>query len=638
MARFRHSCRARVTSLSRIRDSTEGRFQLLIDAVVDYGIFMLDPEGHVMSWNSGAAKLKGWERDEIVGQHFSVFYPREVAASGWPEEELRRAKALGRFEDEGWRIRKDGTRFWANVIITALYDRSGELTGFAKITRDLTERRQHEEELRESEARFRLLVENVRDYAIFMLDENGNVRSWNTGAQTLKGYSAEEIIGRHFSAFYTPEDVQAGMPAAVLREARQNGRAEREGWRVHKNGTLFWANVVVTAVSGAQGELIGFVKVTRDMTERRRLEELERSSRMMSQFLAMLAHELRNPLAPMRNAVTLMQLEHTTSPALRSARDIIDRQLTHVTRLVDDLLDIGRLTTGKIALRIERVSVADLVSRSIETARPLLDARRHTLEVDVPAQPVHVRADPTRLSQILQNLLVNAAKYTPDHGHIRVSGTAANGFVTVAVADNGRGIASQELGRIFELFAQGDHGTPNDSGLGVGLTLARSLAELHGGRLDAESAGPGQGSTFLLRLPVADRAESATADHPATDFQVLVVDDNHDSADSVTAIIRLLGYRCECVYTGDEALAVAAQRAPQMVLLDLAMPGLNGYQTLERLRATPGVHDLFAIAMTGYGSQDDRQRTAAAGFDAHLTKPLELNTLVEMINRARHRN
>jgi PAS domain S-box-containing protein len=626
-----------VISQSRTHDSTEDRFQLLVEAVVDYGIFMLDPEGHVVSWNSGAANLKGWQRDEIVGQHFSVFYPKEVAASGWPEEELRRAKQLGRFEDEGWRIRKDGTRFWANVIITALYDRTGELTGFAKITRDLTERRQHEEELRESEARFRLLVESVRDYAIFMLDVNGNVRSWNAGAQALKGYSADELIGRHFSVFCTPEDVEAGVPAAELREARQSGRAEREGWRVRKDGTLFWANVVVTGVYGTQGELIGFVKVTRDMTERRRLEELERSSRMMSEFLAMLAHELRNPLAPMRNAVTLMQLEHTASPALRNARDIIDRQLTHVTRLVDDLLDIGRLTTGKIALRMERVSVADLVARSIETARPLLDARRHTLTTELPPRPVHVKADPTRLSQILQNLLVNAAKYTPEGGRVRVSVRAADGFVTVAVADNGRGIPHQDLDRMFELFAQGDHGTPNESGLGVGLTLARSLAELHGGRLDAESPGPGQGSTFLLRLPLADRNEVSGPDHAPSDFHVLVVDDNRDSADSVTAIIRLLGYHAECVYSGDAALAVAAQRAPQMVLLDLAMPGIDGYETLNRLRAVPGAARVFAIAMTGYGSQDDRQRTAAAGFDAHLTKPVELNSLVGLINEARQR-
>jgi PAS domain S-box-containing protein len=625
-----------VHSLLNAHATTEDRFQLLIDAVVDYGIFMLDPQGRVLSWNSGAAKLKGWERDEIIGQHFSVFYPPDVAASGWPDEELRQATQHGRFEDEGWRLRKDGSRFWANVIITALYDRKGTLTGFAKITRDLTERRRHEEELRESEQRFRLLVESVRDYAMYMLDVNGNVRSWNAGAQALKGYGAEEIIGRHFSTFYTPEDLQAGKPAAELRDARLHGRTEHDGWRVRKDGSLFWANVVVSAIYGKDGDLIGFAKITRDMTERRRLEELERSSRMMSEFLAMLAHELRNPLAPMRNAVTLMQLEHTASPALRNARDIIDRQLAHVTRLVDDLLDIGRLTTGKIALRLERVGVSDLVSRAVETARPLLDARRHRLTIELPPRPVFVKADPTRLSQILQNLLVNAAKYTPEAGWVNVKVEAADGFVTVSVADNGRGIAPHELERIFELFAQGDHGTPNDSGLGVGLTLARSLAEMHGGRLDAESPGPNQGSTFLLRLPLADRGASAASDHPGSDFQVLVVDDNRDSADSATAIIRLLGYEAECAYDGEAALAAARRRLPQMVLLDLAMPRMDGYTTLQRLRALPGLQEVFVVAMTGYGSQDDKQRTTAAGFNAHLTKPVELNVLVELVNQARH--
>jgi PAS domain S-box-containing protein len=615
----------------------DGRFHLLVDAVVDYGIFMLDPQGHIVSWNPGAEKLKGYRRDEILGRHFSIFYPAEIAAAGWPDEELRRAAQLGRFEDEGWRVRQDGSRFWANVVITALRDPSGALTGFAKITRDLSERRRNEEALRESEARFRLLVDSVRDYAIFMLDVNGNVRSWNAGAEALKGYKAEEIIGRHFCTFYTPEDQAAGKPAWELRTARQEGRIEDEGWRVRKDGTLFWANVIVTAVHDQRGELLGFAKVTRDMTERRRLEELERSSRMMSQFLAMLAHELRNPLAPMRNAVTLMQLEPLASPTLRSSRDIIDRQLSHVTRLVDDLLDIGRLTTGKIRLRKELVSVAEIAGRAAETARPLMEARRHHLSIQLPPRPVHINADPTRLSQILQNLLVNAAKYTPEGGRVQLQAQAADGFVTISVTDNGRGIAPNELQRIFELFAQVDNGTPNDSGLGVGLTLARSLAEMHGGRLDAESAGLGQGSTFLLRLPSADRADTGGEEDGEPGFSILVVDDNRDSADSASAIIRLLGYRASCAYEGASALASAGRTPPDMVLLDLSMPGMDGYQTLRSLRALPRMDSAFVVAMTGYGSEDDRQRTMAAGFDAHLTKPVELNALVDLINEARQR-
>jgi PAS domain S-box-containing protein len=623
-------------ALSPLRDTNlEGRFQLLIEGVVDYGIFVLDPDGHVISWNTGAEKLKGYTREDIIGKHFSIFYPPEAKATGWPQEELRRARQLGRFEDEGWRLRKDGTRFWANVIITAVHDDQGELTGFVKITRDLTERRRHEEELRASEQRFRLLVDSVRDYAIFMLDVDGTVRSWNAGAQALKGYSASEIIGHHFSEFYTPQDREAGKPATELRLAKANGRVEDEGWRVRKDGTLFWANVVVSAVHGTDGELLGFAKVTRDMTQRRRLEELERSSRMMNEFLAMLAHELRNPLAPMRNAVTVMQLENIASASLRDCRDIIDRQLTHVTRLVDDLLDVGRLSTGKIKLRRQLQRVDEVVARSVETVRPLMQSHGHTLDVEQPDAALQVNGDPTRLTQIVQNLLANSAKYTPDGGHIAVKVRAEGGFVAIAVTDNGRGIEPENLERIFGLFVQGQHGAPNESGLGIGLTLARSLTEMHGGSLDAESAGPGRGSTFTVRLPLVDMTSEEGGEPspttPPSGKRVLVVDDNRDSADTATTILRLLGHQAECAYSGQEAVEVARRFRPDAVLLDLAMPGQDGFETLAMLRAMPGMERVYTIAMTGYGSGDDRRRTSDAGFNAHLIKPVELSALIGLL-------
>lgn len=621
----------------------EQRLQLLIESVTDYGIFMLDADGFIVSWNTGAQKLKGYTREEIVGRHFSTFYTPEAVASGWPQEELRLARQRGRFEDEGWRVRKDGTRFWANVVITALFAPDGALTGFAKITRDLTERRRHEEELRASEERFRLLVNGVRDYAIFMLDPDGIIRSWNAGAQAINGYTAEEVLGRHFSIFYTHADREAGKPAAELAAARNHGRVEDEGCRVRKDGSLYWVNAVVTAVHDGAGRLVGFAKVTRDMSDRRRLEELERSSRRMNEFLAMLAHELRNPLAPIRNAVTIMQLEPLASPALRNSRDVIDRQLTHITRLVDDLLDVGRLTTGKIHLRKEPLRLDDVVERAVEAIRPVLAARRHTLAMELPAQPVFVHGDVTRLVQVLQNLLGNAAKYTPDGGSLRLRMEQQGGLAAVAISDNGRGLAPENLERIFDLFMQTDIGpsSPADGGLGIGLTLARTLAQMHGGTIDAASPGLGQGSTFTLRLP-AIAAEAAAEEHAADALEpgalrVLVVDDNRDSADSASDVLRLLGNRVECAYDGASGIALAPRLKPDIVLLDLAMPGVDGFETRTRLLEA-GARDAFYVAMTGYGNEDDKRRTRAAGFDAHLTKPVELDALMALLRQVRERN
>ena len=485
----------------------EQRLQLLIEAVVDYGIFLLDTEGHIVSWNTGAQRLKGWSREEILGRHFSTFYPPEAIATGWPQEELRRATRDGRFEDEGWRVRKDGSRFWANVVITALRDpATGELTGFAKVTRDLTERRAHEEALRTSEERLRLMLDSISDHAIFMLDADGRVQSWNRGAEAIIGYAGPEIVGRHFSIFFPPEDQQDGKPERELHEARTHGRFEEEGWRVRKDGSRYWNKVVVTPVYAPDGMLVGYAKVTQDLSQKRRLNELEQSTRRMNQFLAMLAHELRNPLAPIRNAITIMQLDKSLPSSMARYRDIIDRQLKQLTRLVDDLLDVSRLTTGKIKLRREYVDLVAVVTQSIETARPLIEARAHRLAVHMPRQGVlMVDGDPTRLAQVVQNLLVNAAKYTPEGGRIEVRAGIQNEAIEVCVRDNGRGIAPEELERIFELFTQGEAGlaTPTDAGLGVGLALARSLVLMHGGTMSASSPGPGQGATFLVRLPLA---------------------------------------------------------------------------------------------------------------------------------------
>ncbi|HXD47531.1 MAG TPA: PAS domain S-box protein, partial [Gemmatimonadaceae bacterium] len=304
------------TVAGSINVETGALHKLLVDRVLDYAIFALDPHGYVLSWNAGAERLKGYTPDEIIGKHFSIFYPPEARAAGIPERNLAAAIANGRTEDEGWRVRKDGTRFWADVLITTLRGDDGEILGFAKVTRDLTARRAAEEELRQSDERFRLLVQSVKDYAIFMLDPTGHIATWNEGAQRIKGYTEDEIIGKHFSIFYPPEDIASGKLERELDIATKTGQYAEEGWRVRKDGTKFWASVVITALRGARGELAGFAKVTRDLTERRVAQELEirnkealAANRAKSEFLAAMSHELRTPLNAIGGYTQLLQMQ-----------------------------------------------------------------------------------------------------------------------------------------------------------------------------------------------------------------------------------------------------------------------------------------------------------------------------------------
>jgi PAS domain S-box-containing protein len=477
-------------------------FRLMIEGVSDYAIFLLDPQGHVRSWNAGAKAIKGYAADEVIGRHFSMFYPDELLAEDLPARELATAAAEGRVGDEGWRLRKDGSRFWAQAVITALRDDQGRLLGFSKITRDLTARRQHEDLLRRSEERFRLLVEGVRDYAIFMLDPEGNVASWNAGAQLNKGYAAEEIIGRHFSMFYPRDVVESGWPDRELELALERGSFEDEGWRLRKDGSRFWASVVITALHDDEGRHIGFAKVTRDLTERRRVRTLEDEGRRITTFIAMLGHELRNPLAPIMNAVSIMQLEHLESARLRMCRDIIARQLQQMVRLIDDLLDVGRITSGKIKLDFEPVLLDNVVTDAVEMVQPLVDQHQHVLSVSLGEAPLWVLGDRARLLQVASNLLNNAAKYTQPRGRIEVALRRNGGHAELWIKDNGPGIPPQRLKDIFNLFVQVEH-RPDNGGLGLGLSLVQQLVTLHRGEVSAFSTGEhGKGSEFVVRLPM----------------------------------------------------------------------------------------------------------------------------------------
>jgi PAS domain S-box-containing protein len=488
-------------------------FRRLVSSVADYAIFALDTTGHIITWNDGAQRIKGYEPHEIIGKHFSIFYPAERVAEGFPDYELRTAAAIGRFEDEGWRIRKDGSRFWASVIITALRDDAGELIGFAKVTRDLTERRAAEEALRQSEERFRLIVQTVRDYAIFMLDPTGRIATWNAGAERIKGYHADEIIGKHFSIFYPPEDREWDKPSWELREATRDGRFEDEGWRLRKDGTRFWANVVITALHDTEGTLIGFAKVTRDLTERRAAEQrsvddarriaaAEAANRVKAEFLTVMSHELRTPLNAIGGYADLLEMG-VAGPMSAQQREYLERIRTskqHLLGLINDVLNYSRIEAGQTHYQMSHVSLKDVVQGTVLMLTPQATAKHISLTVADPGNDLSAWADRFKVDQIMLNLLSNAVKFTPEGGGIQVGYQPRGGRPSIVVSDTGPGIAPDNWSAIFEPFVQLERSFKNpQEGTGLGLAISRDLARGMGGDLFVESP-PGHGATFTLVL------------------------------------------------------------------------------------------------------------------------------------------
>jgi PAS domain S-box-containing protein len=619
----------------------EARFRSLVESVRDYAIFMLDTGGRVTTWNAGAQHIMGYDTVEAIGEHLSTFYPQDGRQRELAELELSTAMIEGRFEDEGWRVRKDGSRFWASVILTAVRNPSGVLVGFSKITRDLTERRKHERTLRESEERIRLLVESVIDYSIITVDEHGYVNSWNLGAERITGFSGPEIIGRHFSHLYPPEDISANKPWQQLVRANEGDRVNEEGWRVRKDGSQFWANSVIGKLPSGEGPSVNFYIVTQDLTQRRHAESLADTAQKMHEFIAMLAHELRNPLAPIRNAVALMQRRNIQDPIVESMRQTIERQSSQLARIIDELLDVNRVARGQFTIEKETLDLREVLHRAIETSRPLIEARQHKLEVTIGAVPIPVHADPLRLQQVVVNLLNNAAKYTPSQGTVTLEASTVDGHAEIRVRDTGKGIPRDALDRVFDLFIQLE---PNSGsalgGLGVGLALVRRIVELHGGRVQARSEGLGRGAEFNVRLPLSQRAITIHIAEDAQDpkfsaaIRVLVVDDNVDSADSLAMMLQAAGQEARAVYDGATALRLFETFRPHLILLDIGMPQMNGYDVARALRSAPSGHEPVIAAVSGWGQDADKARAATAGFDRHFTKPIAESALRTLVAEA----
>jgi PAS domain S-box-containing protein len=625
------------------------RYRLLVDAITDYAIYMLDVDGYVTSWNPGAQRFKGYEADEIIGQHFSRFYTEEDRAAGAPALALATADSENRFEKEGWRLRKDGTRFWAHVIIDPIRRPSGELIGFAKVTRDLTERRQAEESLKRSEEQFRLLVQGVTDYAIYMLDPSGQVSSWNAGAERIKGYAPAEIVGQHFSRFYTEADRETGEPGKALRTAAAEGRFEKEGWRVRKDGSRFWAHVIIDSIRDDFGEVIGFAKITRDITERlesQRTLEQARQTLFQAQKLDAIgqltggvAHDFNNLLMAVMGSLELLRKRLPPDPRAATLLENAMQGAQRGATLTQRMLAFAR----KQDLRPEGVDVALLVrgmSGLIErSVGPSIQLR-----TELAADLAPALTDANQLENALLNLAVNARDAMPDGGTVTIEASNAalgedgelglppGDYVRVRVIDEGAGMDEQTLARATEPF----YTTKGiGKGTGLGLPMVHGLAEQSGGRLVLTSR-PGEGTQIELWLPRAQSVaiERAAALAPqsqpaACALTILAVDDDELVLTNTAAMLEDLGHRVLAAASASEAMVLLARTTPDLVITDYAMPQVTGLQLADQIRAR---HPQLPVVMaTGYA-----ELPPGAGEELlRLSKPYGQAELAQMLEQVR---
>lgn len=502
---------------------------------------------------------------------------------------------------------------------------------------DVTERQREEAERREIDSRFTSLVKNIKDHSIFTLDLEGRVTSWNVAAENILGYTETEALGRHFSFIFTSEDREQGLPEGELRIAREQGRAEDERWHLRKHGKRFWAQGIVSPLHDADGQLTGFSKILRDMTARKEAEKaLQEANRRKDVFLAALAHELRNPLMPLRASLDLLQTQRGDSTTCEEPLRIMDRQLNHLARLVDDLLDISRISRGKIQIYKEQLDLAQIIEAALDISAEGLSQGNRQLSVHLPDEPMTVTGDRVRLVQIVANLLNNAAKFTEDGGNITLRVTTNGDRGEVQVQDDGLGIPSAKLSEIFEPFAQG--APERGSGLGIGLALVQSLTRLHGGTVAVASEGPGRGATFTVSLPLGTSAPSqpstsaADATQPSPQCRILVVDDDADIREALRLLLTKLKTEVRVAQDGPTALQICDEWRPTHVLMDLGMPGMDGYEAARRLCANRRDRGLRLIALTGWGQDEDRERARRAGFDQLLIKPVSVAKLKTLLS------
>jgi PAS domain S-box-containing protein len=681
--RFIHTrCFTRDVTDHRQAAEAQARLAAIVESSED-AIVGKTLDSTILSWNTAAERLFGYTAEEAVGRSVTILIPAERQdEEDFIMERLRRGERIEHYETV--RIAKDGRLLDVSLTISPIRDRSGRIVGAAKIARDVTARRWAEQATRflaDASAAlaeltdYRSTLQKVAELAVPLfadwcavdvLEADGAIRRLAlTHADAAKRRLADELRAR-----YPPQPADSGSAMKVLRTGESEWRqsvpdslledAARDGDHLallRQLGLRCYFSVplrsrtrtlgVLTCAMAGSGRTYSAsdLAIAEDLAHRAviaienasLLATLQEADSRKDEFLAMLAHELRNPLAPIRNAVQIFRGKAPATPELRWATEVIERQVHQMTRLVDDLLDVSRITRGKIELRKERVELAAVIDSAVEASRPLIEKWGHELTVEVPPLPIHVEADPTRLAQVVSNLLNNAAKYTDQGGSIGLTAEQQGDDAVIRVKDTGAGIPSEMLHRIFDMFTQVDHTLErSEGGLGIGLTLVQQLVEMHGGAVEARSAGLGQGSEFVVRLPVAGEAERSRTAAGETLLasaacRILVVDDNRDAADSLGMLLRMIGNEVHTAYDGLEAVGAAATFQPDVIVLDIGLPKLNGYEAARQIRAQPGGAGRVLIALTGWGQEEDRLRSREAGFDHHITKPVEFSILKKLL-------
>jgi PAS domain S-box-containing protein len=622
-----------ITERKRAEDSLARSEQELSDFFDSAAIALhwVGPDGRILRVNQAELDMLGYAREEYVGRHIAEFHVEQAVIEGI----LARLRNGQTIHEHPARMRcKDGSIRDVLIYSSVLFA-NGEFVHTRCFTYDVTERKRSEQALLESERRMRLVADNL-PALIGYVDREHRYRFLNARYAEWFGLERGMHAGIHMRDLLGPDLYAIRLP--YIEQVLRGETVRFERITLHHQLGERATDMTYVPCRGRDGQVEGFYVMGFDITERRRTEEaLKETDRRKNEFLATLSHELRNPLAPLKNALQALRLGVGDASKVTDLHAIMERQVNHLVRLVDDLLEVSRISRGTFELRHERVDLATVVRNALETSDPLIQQAQHRLEVEMPQQPLWLNGDPVRLAQILSNLLNNAAKYTPAGGHIVVRAWAESKCVMISVADNGAGIAPQALSRIFEMFSRGDQaGEPGDFSLGIGLPLARQLAQMHGGSLEARSEGCGKGAQFIVRLPLAAEegganAEAAGVGPASTAKRVLVVDDNPDVAESLGLLLEALGAEVRVVHSGAEALAEVASFDPELVLLDIGMPEMDGYEVARRIRHSLPERRLALVALTGWGQEEDRRRARDAGFDHHLTKPADAAVLQALL-------